>query len=61
MLEHFMTEEKLKAGLTDYLRLYEYDAPETADLFDILDLINYEMRWLLQCVDYSRLGCVQNK
>ena len=38
MMESFMTEEKLKAGLTDYLQLYEYDAAETADLFDILDL-----------------------
>ena len=38
MLEHFMTEEKLKAGLSDYLSLYEYENTDTADLWDTLDL-----------------------
>ena len=33
-----MTEEKLKAGLTDYLYLNQYGNAETADLFDVLDL-----------------------
>ena len=38
MMESFMTEEKLKAGLADYLYLHEYENVETADLFDVLDL-----------------------
>ena len=38
MMESFMSEEKLKAGLTDYLKLYEYDSAETVDLLNILDL-----------------------
>ena len=38
MMESFMTEEKLKAGLTDYLPLHEYGGAETADLFNVLDL-----------------------
>ena len=33
-----MTEEKLKAGLSDYLSLYEYENTDTADLWDTLDL-----------------------
>ena len=38
MLESFMTEEKLTAGLTDYLYLNQYGNAETEDLFDVLDL-----------------------
>jgi aminopeptidase N len=38
MLEHFMTEEKLKAGLSDYLSLHEYENTDTADLWDTLNL-----------------------
>ena len=38
MLEHFMTEEKLKAGLSDYLSLHEYENTDTADLWNTLDL-----------------------
>ena len=37
MLEHFMTEEKLKAGLSDYLSLHEYENTDTADLWDTLN------------------------
>ena len=33
-----MTEEKLTAGLTDYLYLNQYGTAETEDLFDVLDL-----------------------
>ena len=38
MLEHFMTEEKLKAGLSDYLSLHEYNNTEPEDLWNTLDL-----------------------
>jgi aminopeptidase N len=38
MLEHFMTEEKLKDGLSDFLSLHEYNNTDTEDLWNTLDL-----------------------
>ena len=43
MLEHFMTEEKLKAGLSDYLLLNEYGNADTPELWNSLDLYADEL------------------
>ena len=43
MLEHFMTEEKLKAGLSDYLLLNEYGNTDNAELWNTLDLYADEL------------------
>ena len=48
----------IKAG-----RQEKYNLKESIQyrLFDILAPIIYEMRWLSQCIDYSKLEYVQNK
>ena len=38
MLEHFMTEEKLKDGLSDYLSLHEYENTDNLDLWSTLEM-----------------------
>ena len=43
MLENFMTEEKLQAGLSDYLLLNEYGNTDTAELWNSLDLYADEL------------------
>ena len=43
MLENFMGEEKLKAGLSDYLLLNEYGNTDTPELWNSLDLYADEL------------------